>query len=115
MQLLTILKLVGVFVSGFGAIIGALSKKRRAKPTNESWIKQLWHKFTTRQAGLCIAIIGFLVAVLSQFAETRQGLSESKDGLRVIEWVTLSLFWGPMRVKTSRGAGFEPQLAPPCG
>ncbi len=47
------------------------------------------------------------------FLRIRQLYGLQKDGLLASEWVIFDVFRGSKRIKTSRGAGFEPQLAPP--
>ena len=77
--LFTVLKFAGAFVSGFGAIITAIPEHRRGKSSNKSPLKQFWHKLSTKQSGLYIAIIGLFVAMMSQFAETIKSSQDTKD------------------------------------
>jgi hypothetical protein len=76
---LTILKFAGVFVSGFGAIIASIPEHRRGKRNEKSRFREFWHKLSTKQSGLYIAIIGLFVAMLSQFAETIISAREGKE------------------------------------
>lgn len=66
-------------MSGFGAVIATIPEHRRGKRSEKSKFKQFWHRLSTKQSGLYIAIIGLFVAMLSQFVETIKSSEESKD------------------------------------
>lgn len=66
-------------MSGFGAVVATIPEARRGKRNGNSKLKQVWHKLNTKQCGLYIAIIGLLVAMLSQFVETIKASMENKD------------------------------------
>ena len=76
-SLLTILKFAGTLLSGFGAIVAAIPDSRRSKRSGKSKLTRVWRRIVAKESGLYIAIIGLVVAVISQFIEDK--LDNQKD------------------------------------
>lgn len=86
--ILTLLKFAGVLVSGAAAIVASTPDKTSASPPNSlptSRFARFLRSHFSKQSAVRWAISGFVVALLSQFAETLKTDTETKEAQRIAE------------------------------